>query len=195
MSTCGGTTAAVYEYVQASAESADEYVLSAPLVPSDPPGNSTLCTCTTLDPSTPGFTKKLMLFGASSFHIRVDASLVAYGEVSDVYVSVGIGLVDEIIDTLYSTPSSLPASTLRFNFGITEHSTSVGYASTSTFVTAVVPPGVYYVSSTGTFGGSVNEVIGTLVIEATPIVANGAQSTAQNPAIASSAWGNICWNC
>ena len=198
---------AYFATVQASGVGAmaegNQYVLSAPLVPSDPPGNSTLFICPMTSVPVPGRTKKLVLTGAPAFRVRVDANISAHGHtVLDLYVSAGISLADEVVDTWYDTPNKLPASTLRFDYGIAQSSAGASRASVSTFVAAVVPPGVYYVSSIGTFNAtSMIEVIGTLTIEATPVAAAaaaGALSTAQTPAVAgpgSTAWNGICWNC
>ena len=149
MSTCGAATTAVYEYVQAGAGDFGSvtlpanYILSAPLV-----DGTTLFVGTAVAPTPPGWTKKLSLFGATAFRVRVDASLVAYVDgtppLTSLYVSAGISTADEIVQNWTGTPA-LPAGTVKFQFGILQDATGVNYASTSATVTATVPPGVYYV--------------------------------------------------
>ena len=173
-------------YVQAGSSipaRANPYVLlSAPLV------SQQLQQVSDSDPpvGVAGLTRKLLLTGATAFLIRVDASF-ATSDATEAYVSVGISTTDELVEYLgYTTSTQLPASTLRFNYAdnTTSSDTNVA-ASAATFVTAVVPPGTYYVSSVGynsfndTNPGS--NVVGTLSIEAKPIYDSlGVTSVAQN---------------
>ena len=131
---CGGTTSAVYECVRASAGPLvpvqgtldyPQYILSAPLTPSTPP---TLFIGEAFTAS-PGWTKKLVLSGAPSFRIRVDASMVVYaGGVLDLYVSAGIGLTDTVVET-WGNSSQLPTGTLRFNYGVKNNNAGTTFTS------------------------------------------------------------------
>ena len=197
MSSCASEVDSVYIYVQAGGEvlasDNDYYYLSAPLTTaSSGTQNSVLAQGTLTPTSLTGHTKRLSLFGAPAFLIRVEASLVAYSTLLEfAYVSVGIATTDVVVETVYGTSTDdLPTSTLRYNSAIVPSTVpgEVSYASASTFVTAVVPPGVYYVSSVGegsraTGEGVESYVVGTLSITATPIVSPGAASVSQNPAV------------
>ena len=189
---CITSIPSIYQYVQAAGtlSTTTALVLSAPLLAG---GGLTSVAVSSLGTVTPGLTRVLRLFGAPAYKIRVDAS-VAVVATKAPYVSVGISsVVDELVDTQYATPNALPANALRFNYGAPLPIITADVKGTaSTFTTAVVPAGVYYVSalalSTAGAGGA---SIGTLAIEATPILETETSVISQNPAVL--AVGSTAW--
>ena len=206
---CGGEPTSVFLYTQALGGVFSPnlpYILSAPLDTVGTFGGSpsapflTQSATLAVEPAG-GRTKKLVLLGAPAFRITVDASIVAGLNSSQAYVSAGIGLNDVLIETAYgSTFAALPPGTIRFNYadvdfsdfsvtgdGVSASSFTALRTGVTTSVSAVVPPGTYYVSGVAiTQQPQESVVVGTLDIAAVPLVGTSITSIAQVPAVTSS---------
>ena len=153
-----------------------------------------------ITPGTPA-TIKLMLFGAPAFVVNVQGAVTVNATSADtaddasVCIAVGLSSVDQLVDNTSTDgtlpPPQLPAGTIAYNYAFTYQS----YASASTFISPIVPPGTYYVSAivrgATITTGQTNTIVASLSATATPVFS---PVSLQSLSLPSAAWSGTSWS-